>query len=174
MAEKVCTRCGRQVALIQWDWTSGLCPQCRLQIKQAQDQATLDGLRQLEDRFLRPILSLMPKPWRPALERAMLNARFRGLMKLVGGLVAAVPMFIVTVGLGMLTGHYVATAVVGFPLAISMVGLMEIVLGINFADLAKRFDQGGFFLRLGVSIVVLFFVAVYLAGCAVVYRRYFQ
>ncbi len=68
----------------------------------------------------------------------------------------------------------VASALVGLPLAISMVGLMEIVLGINFADLAQRFDRGGFILKCGISIVVLCFVGVYLAGCVLIYQRYFQ
>ncbi|MGA7502451.1 MAG: hypothetical protein WBX00_37620 [Isosphaeraceae bacterium] len=101
-----------------------------------------------------------------------------GLTKLVGGLVVAVATFLVTLGIGMLTGYYHASALVGFPLAVSMVGLMEIVLGVNFADLAARFDQGGFFLKLGIAIVVLCFVAVFLAGCAFlyssIYRRYFS
>jgi hypothetical protein len=178
MAGDTCTMCGRKVPLMQRDWTSGLCPQCPLQGRQAAGQATLDDLRRLEDRFLQLIVSLTPKPWRPALERTMSNARFRGLTKLVGGLVVAVATFLVTLGIGMLTGYYHASALVGFPLAVSMVGLMEIVLGVNFADLAARFDQGGFFLKLGIAIVVLCFVAVFLAGCAFlyssIYRRYFS
>jgi hypothetical protein len=174
MAGEMCARCGQAVSLMHRDWTSGLCPKCRVEIQQEQDAADLDGLRQLEDRLVRLLLWPTPKPWRPALERVMSHARFRGLTKLVGGLVVAAAMLLITIGLGMLTGQYVASALVGFPLAISMVGLMEIVIGINFADLAKRFDHGGFFLKLGIAIVVLFFAAVYLAGCVFVYRQYFQ
>jgi len=134
----------------------------------------LDGLQRFEDRIFGLMLFPMPKAWRPGLERALFHARFRGLMKLVGGLITAAATFLITVGIGMLTGQYVASALVGFPFAISMVGLMEIFLGINFADLAKRFDQGGFLLKCGIAIVVLFFVAAYLAGCVLIYRRYYQ
>jgi hypothetical protein len=133
----------------------------------------LDNLKRFEDQIFRVMLRPMPEAWRPGLEHGLSHPRFRGLMKLVGGLIVAAATFMITLGFGMLTGYYHASALVGLPLAVSMIGLMEIVLGINFTDLAKGFDRGGFLLKCGIGIVVLLFVAVYLAGCVLAYQRYY-
>ena len=68
-------------------------------------------------------------------------------------------------GLGKLTGHYQASALAGFPLAISMVGLVDIVLGIDFSDIAWQFDHGGFFLKLCIAAGVIAFAGIYIFGC---------
>jgi hypothetical protein len=140
------------------------------QAKREEAEATLDGLRRLEDRFLRLILGLTPEPCRKGLAQAITGERFRGLTKLIGGVVVAAPLFLVLFGLGMLTGVYVTTAAVGIPLAVSMVGLMEIVLGVGFTDLERRFAQGGFFLKIGIILVVLSFVALYFSVYIFIYR----
>ena len=53
-------------------------------------------------------------------------------------------------------------AVTALSLAISMVGWVEIVLGIGFADLADRFDRGGIFVKAGNLLVVLSLIRLYL------------
>jgi hypothetical protein len=65
------------------------------------------------------------------------NTRCRGLMKLIGGLIVGVVMFLLLLGLGRLTGHYQASALAAFPPASSMVGLMEIALGIDIDATSK-------------------------------------
>jgi hypothetical protein len=114
------------------------------------------------------------KSWVPPFEQALTHPRFRGLMKLVGGLLAGAVVYLITWGIGALTGFTAVNALIGLPFAVSMIGLMEIVIGINFADLENLFSRGGFFLKIGIPIVVLFFVAIYLAGAIRVYRTYYQ
>jgi hypothetical protein len=46
------------------------------------------------------------------------------------------------------------SSVLGLPFANSLIGLIEIVPGIDFARIADRFDRGGFYVKLGLSIVV--------------------
>ena len=104
----------------------------------------------------------------------MLHARFRGLLKLAGGLVVAVPAALITLGLGRLIGQYVVSALVGFPLAISMIGFMEIVIGTHFADLALRFDRGNFFIKTGIAVMILSFAALYVLCGVMIYRAYFE
>ena len=41
------------------------------------------------------------------------------------------------------------------PLAISMVGWVEIALGVNYSDLADRFDRGGIPVKAGIIATVL-------------------
>jgi hypothetical protein len=173
MPSKTCSRCNEPVSVMNREWGTGLCPRCRADDQRASQAETLDQLRQFEDWILRLMLRPVPKAWYPGLVSALTHARFRGLMKLVGGLIVAAATFLLTVGIGMLTGYYHASALVGFPLAVSMIGLMEIVLGINFADLAEQFDREDFLMKLGIAIVVLSFVGAYLAGCVFVYQRYF-
>lgn len=169
-----CSRCNQPVSAMTRDLTTGLCARCRAEEAQAAQVAIFDEVKRYEDRFLRLMLLPLPRAWRPGIEQALCHPRSRGLIKFVVGLIVAAAAFVITVGIGMLLGHYHASALVGLPLAISMIGLMEIILGINFADLAQRFDKGGFFLKCGIAIVVLSFVAVYLAGCVLIYRRYYQ
>ena len=95
-------------------------------------------------------------------------------MKFLGGFILAVPAYLITYGIGRLTGYTFASALVGFPLAVSAVGLMEMVLGINFIELERRVSEGSIFTKVGISLVVLFFAGVYLAGGVWVYRRYFE
>jgi hypothetical protein len=156
------------------DVATGLCPRCRAEIAQANQAAMLDGVKGFEDRILRLMLRPLPKAWVPGLERMLVQPRFRGFMKFIGGLIVAAATFMLTLALGRWTGTYVASAVVGLPLAISMIGSIEIVLGINFADLAKKFDEEEFLFKCSIAVVVLFFVAVYLAGGVLIYQRYFQ
>jgi hypothetical protein len=171
MPTYLCSRCNQPVSAMTRDVTTGLCPTCRAADARAVQAETLEGLRQFENRILRSMLLPLPKAWCSRLEPSLSRPRFRGFLKLVSGLIVAVITFLLTIGIGKLTGVYVASALVGLPLAISMVGLMEIVLGINFADLADQFDRGDAFEKITIAIVVLAFVAIYLAGAVLIYRR---
>jgi hypothetical protein len=168
-----CSRCNQPVSAWTRDVTTGLCPKCRAADERASQAQLLEGLRQFEDRILRLMLRPMPEAWRKGLGHALSGPRFRGLMKLVGGLIGGAMTFLFTLGFGMLTGYYHASALVGLPLAISMIGLMEVILGISFTDLAERFDQEDIFMKFGIAIVVLSFAAAYLAACVFAYQRYF-
>jgi hypothetical protein len=83
-------------------------------------------------------------------------------------------MFLLLLGLGKMTGYYHASALAAFPLAISMVGLMEIVLGIDFVRIAWEFDHGGFFLKLRAAASVIVFAGIYIIGCYFVYRQFYR
>ena len=131
-------------------------------------------LREYENRVIWMMLLLLPLWWRKPVEAGLANARFRGLMKFIGGLIVGVAMFLLLLGLGKLTGHYQASALAAFPLAISMVGLMEIVLGIDFARIAWEFDHGGFFLKLRAAASVIVFAGIYIIGCYSVYRHFYR
>jgi hypothetical protein len=168
-----CSRCNQPVSAWTRDVTTGLCPRCRAADERAGQAELLEGLRQFEDGILRLMLRPMPERWRKGLGHALSGVRFRGSMKLVGGLIVGAVTFLITLGFGMLTGYYHASALVGLPLAISMIGLMEITLGISFTDLAEQFDQEDIFMKFGIAVVVLAFAAAYLAACVFVYRRYF-
>jgi hypothetical protein len=126
----------------------------------------------MEDWVLRILLWPLPAAWRPALERRLDDPRFRGLMKLAGGLLVGAVTFLITLGLGWLTNHYHASALVGLPLAVAVIGLMEIVLGLRFTDLADRFDRGNILVKLGIAVVVLTFALSFLGGCLYAYQRY--
>ena len=178
MLSATCSRCQRKISILHRDPTCDLCPRCRAadasaQAK-AQQEALLAGLRALENSVFWVLLSPLPKAWVPRIERGLTHPRIRGLMKLVGGLLVGAVTFLLTWGVGMLTGYTVASALVGLPITVSLLGLMEIVLGIEFADFASRFDEGGFFVKLGLLFVLFLFVGIYLAGGIWVYRTYYQ
>jgi hypothetical protein len=169
----LCPKCGRPISIWGRESLSDLCPKCRLELKQEEAQAMFSQLRQFEDQVIWMMLSILPLRWQKSLEVALANTRFRGLMKFIGGLIAGVAMFLLLLGLGKLTGHYHASALAAFPLAISMVGLMEIVLGIDFAYIAWRFDHGGFFLKLRIAASIIIFSGVYIMCCYYVYMTFF-
>ncbi len=83
---------------------------------------------------------------------------------MVGGFALTALIILALYAIGRLTGHWLIPvgAVTALPLAISMVGWVEIALGIGFADLANRFDRGGIFVKAGVILVVLSLVGLYL------------
>jgi hypothetical protein len=170
----LCPKCGRPISLWGRESLSDLCPKCRLELKQEEAQAMFSQLRQFEDRVIWMMLSILPLRWHKSLEAALTNTRFRGLMKFIGGLIVGVAMFLLLLGLGKLTGHYQASALAAFPLAISMVGLMEIVLGIDFDYIAWQFDHGGFFLKLGIAASIIAFAGIYIICCYYVYRQFFR
>jgi hypothetical protein len=95
-------------------------------------------------------------------------------MKFIGGLIVGAAMFLLLLGLGKLTGHYHASALAGFPLAISMAGLIEIVVGIDFAHIEWQFDHGGFFLKLRIAASVIVFAGIYIISCYYVYQQFFR
>ncbi len=169
----LCPKCGRPISIWGRESLSDLCAECRLELKQEEAHATFRQLRQFEDRVIWILLSILPLSWQKSLGVALVNTRFRGLMKFIGGLIVGVAMVLLLLGLGKLTGHYQASALAGFPLAISMVGLVEIVLGIDFSDIAWQFDHGGFFLKLCIAAGVIAFAGIYIAGCCYVYRQFF-
>jgi hypothetical protein len=144
--------------------TTGLCPACASAEARASQAALLEGLRQFEDWIIQLTLRPLPKAWCSRVEPTMSHARFRGLMKLLGGMVLAAVTLLVTIAIGMRIGHYHVTELVGLPLVVSIIGLMEIVLGIRFTDLAEHFDKGKILIKLGIMAVVLSFVAAYFAG----------
>ncbi len=170
----ICPKCGRPISIWGRETLSDLCPKCRLELKQEEDQAVFSQLREYENRVIWVMLLILPLRWRKPVEVALTNARFRGLMKFVGGLVVGVAMFLLLLGLGKLTGYYHASALAAFPLAVSMVGLMEIVLGIDFARIAWEFDHGGFFLKLRAAASVIIFAGLYIIGCYSVYRQFYR
>ncbi len=170
----ICPKCGRPISIWGRESLSDLCPKCRLELKQEEAQAMFSQLRQFEDRVIGMMLSIPPLRWHKSLEAALTNTRFRGLMKFIGGLIAGVAMFLLLLGLGKLTGHYHASALAAFPLAISMVGVIEIVVGIDFAHIAWQFDQGGFFLKLRIAASVIVFAGIYISCGYYVYRQFFR
>ena len=170
----LCPKCGRPISIWGRETLSDLCPKCRLELKQEEDQAVFSQLREYENRVIWMMLLLLPLRWRKPVEAGLTNARFRGLMKFIGGLIVGVAMFLLLLGLGKLTGYYHASALAAFPLAISMVGLMEIVLGIDFARIAWEFDHGGFFLKLRAAASVIVFAGIYIIGCYSVYRQFYR
>jgi hypothetical protein len=170
----LCAKCGRPISIWGRESLSDLCPQCRLELKQEEAQAVFGRLRQYEDRVIWMMLSILPLRWHKPLEASLANTRVRGLMKFIGGIIVGVAMFLLLLGLGKLTGHYQTSVLAGFPLAISMVGVVEIVLGIDFAHIAWRFDHGGFFVKLCIAASVIVFAGIYILGCYFVYREFFQ
>jgi hypothetical protein len=121
-------------------------------------------VRRFEDRVFGLLLTPLPTGSRPALERLLPNPRVRGLTKVVGGFVLTALIILALYTIGRLTGHWLIPvgAVTALPLAISMVGWVEIALGIGFADLANRFDRGGILVKAGIILVVLSLIGLYL------------
>ena len=64
---------------------------------------------------------------------------------MVGGFALTAVIVFALYAVGRLTGHWLIPvgAVTALPIAISMVGWVEIFLGSGFADLANRLDRGG-------------------------------
>ena len=83
---------------------------------------------------------------------------------MVGGFALTALIIVAIYAIGRLTGHWLIPvgAVTALPLAISMVGWVEIALGIGFADLANRFDRGGILVKAGIIFVVLSLIGLYL------------
>jgi hypothetical protein len=129
-------------------------------------------LREFENGCLRLLLRPLPKAWTSRLEPWLAHARFRGVIKLLFGALATLVLFLFLKGLGVLMGHTWVSVSFGLPLAVSFIGLTEIVLGIEFTTLSERFDQGNALVKLGILVVVLAIVAAYLAGAIVFYQRY--
>jgi hypothetical protein len=94
------------------------------------------------------------------------------LTKVIGGLALTVPIYLFLYWLGRLTGYTAVTAGAAFPLAVSLIGWLELILGVGFADLAVRFDRGGGLSKLGIALLVLSLIGLY-AGIAIwIYGRY--
>jgi hypothetical protein len=136
-------------------------------------------MRRFEDRVFVFLLAPLPARSRPALGRFLSNPRVRGLAKVVGGLAISALIILALYAIGQLSGLWLIPvgAVTALPLAISMVGWVEIILGIGFADFADRFDRGGILVKAGILLVVLSLIGLYLwAGIRIVnsdeLRRY--
>jgi hypothetical protein len=86
------------------------------------------------------------------------------LTKVGGGFALTALIILGLYAIGRLTAYWLIPvgAVTALPLAISMVGWVEIALGIGFADLANRFDRGGILLKAGIILVVLSLIGQYL------------
>jgi hypothetical protein len=174
MPVKTCSRCNRPVSRMTVEMITGLCPACASDDARASQAGLLEGLRQFEDCIIQLMLRPLPKAGSSRVERALSYARFRGLMKLLGGMVLAAVTLLITVAVGMLIGQHVVTALVGLPLAVSIIGLIEIVLGIRFSDLAEQFNRGRILAKIGIIAVVLSFAATYLAGVILLLQSNFR
>ena len=171
MSQSVCPRCGGPISFRESSFAPYLCSKCKTDVKRASQAATLDAVRRFEDRVFGLLLAPLPEGARPALARHLSNPRIRGLTKVVGGFGLTALIVLGLYAIGRLTGHWLIPvgAVTALPLAISMVGWVEIALGIGFADLANRFDRGGFFVKAGIILVVLSLIGLYLwAGIRIV------
>ena len=82
---------------------------------------------------------------------------------MVGGFAVSALIILVLYAIGRLTGHWLIPvgAVTALPLAISMVGWVEIVLGIGFADLADDSTEAAFWPRPGLSSWSCLFIGLY-------------
>lgn len=167
MSRSQCPRCEGPLSFKDASFAPYLCSNCKANSKRASQARTLDAVRRLEDRVFGLLLAPLPAESRPPLERLLSKPRLRGLAKVVGGFVLTALIILVLYAIGRLTGHWLIPlgAVTALPLAISMVGWIEIVLGIGFADLANHFDRGGIFVKAGIILVVLSLVGLYLWAC---------
>ncbi len=163
MPGSVCPQCGGPLSFRDASFAPYLCARCKADNKRASQAATLDAVRRFEDRVFAFLLAPLPAGSRPALERILSNPRVRGLTKVVGGFAVSALIILVLYAIGRLTGHWLIPvgAVTALPLAISMVGWVEIVLGIGFADLADRFDRGGILAKAGIILVVMSLIGLY-------------
>ena len=91
---------------------------------------------------------------------------------MIGGLALTVPIYLLTYGVGRWLGHTAVSAVTVFPLAVSLIGWIELLGGIGFADISIRFDRGGILLKLAISLLVLWLIAVYFGIGIWAYQRY--
>jgi hypothetical protein len=82
----------------------------------------------------------------------------------VAGFALTALIIVALYAIGRLTGRWLIPvgAVTALPPAISMVGWVEIALGIGFADLANPFDRGGILVKAGIILVVLSLLWLYL------------
>jgi hypothetical protein len=167
MAPSVCPQCGGPISFRESSFAPYLCSKCKADNKRASQAAILGAARRLEDRVFGLLLAPFPKGSRPALERLLSLPRVRGLAKVVGGFALTALIILALYAVGRLTGHWLIPvgAVTALPLAISMVGWVEIVLGIGFTDLANRFDRGGILVKAGILLVVLSVIGLYVWAC---------
>jgi hypothetical protein len=175
MSEARCPRCSQPVSFMTQAFassTQGLCPTCRRQLKQESQAANLDELRRLEDKLFGFLLAPVPAKLRPGLTQVLSKPRVRGLTKLVGGLGLGALTYLLTAWLAKVSGVAVVNGFVVVPLAVALVGWIELNLGISFADLATRFDRSGFFLKLGIMILVLLLVGLFIGTAIWIYRKY--
>ena len=179
MSQSVCPQCGGPISFRESSFAPYLCSRCKADNKRASQAAILDAARQFEDRVFSLLLAPLPEGSRSALQPLLANPRVRGLMKVVGGFALTALIIVAIYAIGRLTGHWLIPvgAVTALPLAISMVGWVEIALGIGFADLANRFERGGILVKAGIILVVLSLIGLYLwAGIRIVnsdeLRRY--
>ena len=91
---------------------------------------------------------------------------------MIGGFALTVPIYLLTDGVGRWLGYTAVSAVTVFPLAVSMIGWIELLGGIGFADISARFDRGGILLKLAIGFLVLWLIAVYFGIGIWAYRRY--
>jgi hypothetical protein len=146
-------------------------PKCKADNRRASQAAILEAVRRFEDRVFGLLLAPLPDGSLSALQPRLANPRVRGMMKVVGGFALTALIIAALYVIGRLTGHWLIPvgAVMALPLAISMVGWVEIALGIGFADLADRFERGGILVKSGIILVVLSLIGLYLwAGIRIV------
>ncbi len=179
MSQSVCPQCGGPISFRESSFAPYLCSKCKADNKRASQAAILDAARQIEDRVFGLLLASLPEGSRSALQPLLANTRVRGLTKVVGGFALTALIIVALYAIGRLTGHWLISvgAVSALPLAISMVGWVEIALGVGFADLANRFERGGVLVKAGIILVVLSLIGLYLwAGIRIVnsdeLRRY--
>jgi hypothetical protein len=179
MSQSVCPQCGGPISFRESSFAPYLCSTCKADNHRASQAAILDAVRQFEDRVFGFLLAPLPKGSRSALLPLLAKPRVRGLVKVVGGFGLTALIIVAIYAIGRLTGHWLIPvgAVTALPLAISMVGWVEIALGISFADLANRFERGGILAKAGIILVVLSLIGLYLwAGIRIVnsdeLRRY--
>ena len=89
------------------------------------------------------------------------------MAEVVSGFALTALIILALYAVGQLKGDWLIPvgAVTALPFGISMVGWVEIVLGIGFADLANRFDPGGILVKARILLLVLSVIGLYLSAC---------